>query len=85
MSERDAWMENYWQANRDAKALALNMLTGDVQASLDLIMPMDENERIAVISALATDLSSALRKVHGGTPEAAEALRAQLLALAERT
>jgi hypothetical protein len=85
VSDRGDWLSSHRQANRDAKALALNMLTGDVQASLDLILPMDENERIAVISALATDLASALRSVHGGISEAVEALRAQLLALAERT
>jgi hypothetical protein len=84
VSDRNDWMAGHWAARRDAGALALNMLTGDVQASLDLVLPMSADERIAVISALAADLSVALRKVHGGHDQAVDYLRGHLRGLAER-
>ncbi|MDX3229406.1 hypothetical protein [Streptomyces sp. ME19-01-6] len=81
---RDDWMASHWAAQRDAGAVTLNMLTGDVQASLDLILPRSTDEHIAVISALASDLAIALRKVHGGQEAAIEHLREHLRILAQR-
>lgn len=70
-------------AHRSAHALALNMMTGDVEASLDLIFSMDDDERIAVISALASNLATALSTIHGGSNQAAPYLRNLLHDLAE--
>ncbi|WP_405580715.1 hypothetical protein [Streptomyces sp. NBC_01092] len=77
-------MAPHHAAQRSAGAIALNMITGDVEASLDLLLSMDTDEHIAVISALACDLAVALGKLHGGQHVAAEHLRKQLRHLAER-
>lgn len=82
--EQDDWMAAHWAAQRDAGAVTLNMLTGDVQASLDLLLPLSADEHIAVISALASDLAIALRKVHSGQEAAIEHLREHLRILAAR-
>lgn len=71
-------------ARRDAQALALNVLTGDIEASLDLIVPMRTSEHIALISSLATDLAIALRRIHGDREATITHLRVELHRLAER-
>jgi hypothetical protein len=76
-------MDAYYASQRDAGALALNMLTGDVEASLDLVLSLTRSELIGAASALATDLSIALRKVHGSREEAIDHLRSHLRDLAE--
>ncbi|MGP4008177.1 hypothetical protein [Streptomyces sp. 4N124] len=72
------------RAERDAGAITLYTITGDIEASLDLILPMSTDEHIAVISALACDLAIALGKLHGGQHIAAEHLRKHLHYLASR-
>lgn len=80
----DDSLASHRSAHRSAHALALNTMTGDVQASLDLIFSMDDDERIAVISALAGNLATALSQIHGGSHKAIPHLRDQLRDLAER-
>lgn len=76
-------LASHCSAHRSAHALALNMATGDVQASLDLIFGMNDDERIAVISALASSLATALSQIHGGSHNAIPHLRSYLHDLAE--
>jgi hypothetical protein len=82
--ENDDFMSGHRSAIRSGHALALNTMTGDVRASLDLIFGMDEDERIAVISALASDFATALSKFHGGSHKAIPYLQDRLRDLAER-
>ena len=81
----DDSLDSHRSAHRSAHALALNMMTGDVQASLGLVLGMDDDERIAVISALASNLATALSKNHGGSHKAIPYLRNHLRDLAERS
>lgn len=83
-AENGDFMMGHRSAHRSAHALALNMMTGDVKASLDLVFSMDDDERIAVISALASNLATALAKVHGGSHKAIPYLQNHLRDLAER-
>lgn len=81
----DPWIADLHASQRNAGALALNMLTGDVESSLALVLSLTESELIGVASALASDLSVALQKLHGSSEEAIDHLRSHLRNLAERS
>lgn len=80
----ETWFDDHHAAQRDAGAVTLNMLTGDCEASLALLLPRSPDELIAIIASLASSLSTALGKIHGGNAAAQAHLRDHLQFLAGR-